>query len=129
VQTFFRTTTRSVEIAGTTIPDGSKVLLFLGAANRDPREWRDPDRFDIRRRPAGHVAFGSGIHACVGAAIARLEAECLLTAMIRQIDRLEPAGPAHPLRNNTLRGWTSLPLRVRSTWRSPRVEPGGDGIF
>jgi 4-methoxybenzoate monooxygenase (O-demethylating) len=114
VQTFFRTTTRPVEIAGTAIPDGEKVLLFLGAANRDPREWRDPDSFDIGRRATGHVAFGSGIHACVGAAFARLEAECLLTAMIRQIDSVEPAGRARPLRNNTLRGWTSLPLRVHA---------------
>ena len=114
VQTFFRTTTRPVEIGGTTIPDGEKILLFLGAANRDPREWRDPHRFDIGRRAVGHVAFGSGIHACVGAAFARLEAESLLTAMTRQIDGIEPAGPAQPLRNNTLRGWTSLPLRVHA---------------
>ena len=114
VQTFFRTTTRPVEIGGTTISDGEKVLLFLGAANRDPREWRDPHSFDIGRRAVGHVAFGSGIHACVGAAFARLEAESLLTAMTRQIDGIEPAGPAHPLRNNTLRGWTSLPLRVHA---------------
>jgi 4-methoxybenzoate monooxygenase (O-demethylating) len=82
--------------------------------DRDPRGWREPDRFDITRHPVGHVAFGLGIHACVGAAIARLEAEILLTAMTRQIDSIELVGPAQPLRNNTLRGWTSLPLRVQA---------------
>jgi cytochrome P450 len=87
VQTFFRTTTRDVEVEGTTIPDGKKVLLFLGAANRDPRRWQDADRFDITRRPRGHVGFGTGIHACVGALIARLQAEILLTAMTRHVVR------------------------------------------
>jgi cytochrome P450 len=75
VQTFFRTTTRPAEVAGTVLPAGGKVLLFLGAANRDPREWPDPDVFDLRRKAAGHVALGSGIHACVGAA-GRLKASC-----------------------------------------------------
>jgi cytochrome P450 len=112
VQTFFRTTTRDVEIEGTTIPDGSKVLLFLGAANRDPRHWPDADRFDITRRALGHVGFGTGIHACVGAVIARLQGEILLTALARQVRSLELTGPAEPLLNNTLRGLTTLPLRV-----------------
>jgi cytochrome P450 len=112
VQTFFRTTTRDVEIEGTTIPDGHKVLLFLGAANRDPRQWQDADRFDITRHPHGHVGFGTGIHACVGAAIARLQGEVLLTAMTRHVHSMRPAGPAQALVNNTLRGLTSLPLRI-----------------
>jgi cytochrome P450 len=112
VQTFFRTTTRDVEIDGTTIPEGHKVLLFLGAANRDPRHWQDPDRFDITRHPHGHVGFGTGIHACVGAVIARLQAEILLTAMTRHMHTLQLPGPAQPLLNNTLRGLTNLPLRV-----------------
>jgi cytochrome P450 len=73
VQTFFRTTSREVEVAGTSISEGGKVLLFLGSANRDPRHWGDDaEQFDIRRRAAGHVAFGMGIHQCVGQPIARL---------------------------------------------------------
>lgn len=112
VQTFFRTTTRHVDVQGTTIPEGEKVLLFLGAANRDPRQWDDADRFQITRHSLGHVGFGTGIHACVGAVIARLEAEVLLTAMTRHVRSLELAGPAVPLLNNTLRGLTSLPLRI-----------------
>ena len=57
VQTFFRTASRDVEVGGTVIPEDAKVLLFLGAANRDPRKWPDPETFDISRRPVGHVAF------------------------------------------------------------------------
>jgi hypothetical protein len=114
VQTFFRTTTREAEIAGTTIPAGQKVLLFLGAANRDPRAWQDPDQFDITRRASGHVGFGSGIHACVGAAIARLEGEFLLSALARQVSTLTLAGPARPYLNNTLRGLAELPIEVRA---------------
>jgi 4-methoxybenzoate monooxygenase (O-demethylating) len=114
VQTFFRTTTRAADVAGTIIPAGQKVLLFLGAANRDPRAWPDPDRFDIRRRTAGHVGLGSGIHACVGAALARLEGELLLTAMARQLTSLELAGPVRPYLNNTIKGLAGLPVRVRA---------------
>jgi hypothetical protein len=114
VQTFFRTTTRDVGIAGTTIPAREKVLLFLGAANRDPRAWPDPGRFDITRRSAGHVGLGSGIHACVGAAIARLEGEFLLSALARQVSTLTLAGPARPYLNNTLRGLAELPVQARA---------------
>ena len=75
VQTFFRTTTREVEIGGQRIGEGEKVLMFLGAANRDPRRWENPDRYDITRRTSGHVGYGSGIHMCVGQLVARLEGE------------------------------------------------------
>ena len=78
VQTFFRTTTVETVVAGTAIPTGEKMLMFLGAANRDPRRWDDPDRFDLSRDPSGHVAFGMGLHQCVGQHIARLEAICVL---------------------------------------------------
>ncbi|WP_433227487.1 cytochrome P450 [Actinomadura formosensis] len=114
VQHFFRTTTREVRLAGTVIPAKEKVLCFIGAANRDPREWGDPDRFDIRRRAVNHLAFGSGIHACVGAAIARLEAEILLNALARQARTLELAGPLRPRPHNILRSLAELPLRVRA---------------
>jgi 4-methoxybenzoate monooxygenase (O-demethylating) len=114
VQTFFRTTTRDVTVDGTTVPEGEKVLLFLGAANRDPRRWPDPDRFDIHRHPAGHVGFGTGIHGCVGASIARLEGEILLTAVARHVRSLEVAGPPRRLLNNTLRGFSELPLQIEA---------------
>ncbi len=81
VQTFFRTTTRDVELGGAAIPEGEKVLMLLGAANRDPRQWREPDRYNIDRATTGHVAFGAGVHMCVGQLLARLEGETLLAAL------------------------------------------------
>ncbi|ALL79574.1 cytochrome P450 (plasmid) [Pseudonocardia sp. EC080610-09] len=111
VQTFFRTTTRDVTIEDTTIPAGHKVLLFLGAANRDPRRWgTDADRFDITRKAAGHVAFGMGIHQCIGQPIARLEVESVLTALTTRLSRLEPSAPPTPKLNNTLTGWAHIPV-------------------
>ncbi|WP_421108464.1 cytochrome P450 [Streptomyces sp. NEAU-S77] len=115
VQTFFRTATTDVTMAGTVVPQGTKILMFLGAANRDPGRWHDPDHFDLTRDPSGHVGFGMGLHQCVGQHVARLEAEALLTALARRVQRIELAGA--PLRhpNNTLRSWASLPVRVQST--------------
>ncbi|MCX7685595.1 MAG: cytochrome P450 [Acetobacteraceae bacterium] len=112
VQTFFRTTTRPVEIGGETIGEGEKVLMFLGSANRDPRRWDRPDDYDVTRRTAGHVGFGAGIHACVGMALARMEGEAVLSALVRRVARIEIAGEVRRRRNNTLRGFASLPLRL-----------------
>jgi cytochrome P450 len=75
VPTLTRTTTRDVEIHGQVIPAGEKVLLLLAAANRDPRVFDEPERFDIHRRGLNHIEFGSGIHYCMGASLARLEAK------------------------------------------------------
>jgi cytochrome P450 len=112
VQTFFRTTTRPVEVGGVRLGDGEKVLLFLAAANRDPRRWERPDTFDVSRRAAGHMTFGTGIHGCVGQAVARLESEAILTALTRRVASLElTAEPTRRL-NNTLRGFDTLPLRA-----------------
>ncbi|MFI6564361.1 cytochrome P450 [Streptomyces sp. NPDC050534] len=113
VQTFFRTAATDVAVAGTIVPKDAKILMFLGAANRDPARWTDPDRFDLTRDPSGHVGFGMGIHQCVGQHVARLEAEALLTALVRRVDRFELTGTPRRHPNNTLRSWTSLPLRVQ----------------
>ena len=112
VQTFFRTTTAPSALGGTPIGEGEKVLLFLAAANRDPRRWENPARFDVTRRATGHVAFGSGIHGCVGQALARLEAECVLGALAKRVKRIELAGEPRRKYNNTLRSFASLPVRV-----------------
>lgn len=112
VQTFFRTTTRPVEIGGVEVGEGEKVLMFLGAANRDPRRWERPDEYDITRRTSGHVGFGSGVHMCVGQLLARLEGEVLLAAMARKIASVEIAGPVRRRYNNTLRDLASLPVAV-----------------
>jgi cytochrome P450 len=112
VQTFFRTATTDVRIGGTVVPEGRKVLMFLAAANRDPRRWTDPDRFDLGRDPSGHVGFGMGLHQCVGQHVARLEAEAVLTALARRVRSIELAGPTRRHHNNTLRAWQSLPVRL-----------------
>jgi cytochrome P450 len=117
VQTFFRTATTDVRVGDHVIPDGQKILMFLGSANRDPRHWMtethpDPDVFDLSRDPSGHVGFGMGIHQCIGQHVARLEADALLTALIRRVEQLELVGPPRRHHNNTLRAWESIPVRL-----------------
>jgi len=113
IQTFFRTTTKAVDVGGVALGAGEKVLLFLAAANRDPRKWEHADRFDIRRQAIGHVGFGNGIHGCVGQAVARMEGEIILTSLAKQVESIELSGEPRLLLNNTLRGWASLPVTVR----------------
>ena len=112
VQTFFRTTTRDVEVAGVRLGDGEKVLLFLAAANRDPRRWDRPDTFDVRRRATGHMTFGTGIHGCVGQAVARLESEAIFGALAKRVASFELTAEPRLRLNNTLRGLDTLPLRI-----------------
>jgi 4-methoxybenzoate monooxygenase (O-demethylating) len=113
IQIFFRTTTRPVEIGGMTLDEGEKVLMFLGAANRDPRRWERPDDYDITRRTIGHVGFGNGIHRCAGQLLAQLEGESVLSALARKVASIEIIGPSRRRHNNTLRGLASLPVAVR----------------
>lgn len=113
VQTFFRTTTRDVDIGGHGVGEGEKVLMFLGAANRDPRRWADPDRYDVTRKTSGHVGFGSGIHMCVGQLVARLEGEAMLGALARKVATIEISGPIKRRYNNTLRGLENLPVTFK----------------
>jgi len=112
VQTFFRTTTREVEISGHRIGEGEKVLMFLGAANRDPRRWENADRYDVSRRTSGHVGYGSGVHMCVGQLVARLEGEVMMAAIARKVAAIEITGPVKRRYNNTLRGLESLPITM-----------------
>lgn len=112
VQTFFRTTSRDVEIGGKFIPAHRKVLLFMASANRDPLRWDRPDSFEVERSATGHVGFGAGIHACVGQMIARLEGELILGELARRVKTIELAGEPKRLLNNSLRGLTSMPVRV-----------------
>jgi 4-methoxybenzoate monooxygenase (O-demethylating) len=112
VQIFFRTATRAVSVAEHTIPEGSKVLLFLASANRDPRYWAEPDRFDPARKNAGHVGFGFGIHQCLGQMVARQEAEVVLGALLARVARIQLAGNVTRRLNNTLHALNSLPIEV-----------------
>jgi len=112
VQTFFRTTTKPINVGGIDIDSNQKVLLILASANRDPKKWKDPEQFDIRRNASGHVGFGAGIHVCVGQMVARLEAEVIITALLRKVEKITLEGEPVRRLNNTLRGLQSLPLRL-----------------
>jgi cytochrome P450 len=114
VQTFFRTTTSDVEIGGFTIPEGAKVLLFLAAANRDPRKWDQPETFNLSRQTSGHVGFGFGTHQCLGQMVARLEGELVLEALLPRIRSIRLAGPPVRRLNNTLHALASLPVEVEA---------------
>lgn len=113
VQTFFRTACGPARVGDVRLPDGEKILLFLGSANRDPRRWENPETFSVSRNPSGHLGFGYGIHQCVGQNLARLEAVSLIDALTARVAEMEPAGPARIRPNNTLRCWASVPIRVR----------------
>ena len=112
VQTFFRTTTKATELGGAALPSDAKILLFLAAGNRDPRRWEDPAKFDVTRKASGHVAFGAGIHMCVGHMLARLESEMLLGALLPRVARIDIAGEPIRKLNNSLRQFASLPVEL-----------------
>jgi len=112
VHTFARTANVDTEIAGHPVKEGSKVICVLGAANMDPDKWGDPETFRIDRQPIGHLAFGAGIHGCVGQALARGELEALLAVMARRVKRMELAGPAVWRPNNAIHALDQLPLRL-----------------
>lgn len=112
VQTFFRTAMRHTALGGVPVEEGDKILVFLGAANRDPRRWEEPDRYDITRRTIGHVGFGTGIHACVGQLLARLEGEIVLVALSKRVRSLSLSEPPRRHYNNTIRSWSSMPIEV-----------------
>ena len=113
IQTFFRTTSRPVDVGGVAIPQDAKILLFLASANRDPRRWDDPERFDVSRRAAGHVAFGAGIHLCVGQMLARLEVEMIIAALAARVARIDIAGEPRRKLSNSLRQFAALPIELK----------------
>ncbi|MFD5567839.1 cytochrome P450 family protein [Streptomyces cadmiisoli] len=108
----FRYAAEAMDIAGTRIEKGATVMIGLAAADRDPARFPAPDRFDIRRDPRGHVAFGHGIHYCLGAPLARLEARTALAALLRRAPGLALDGPPGAwLPGLLIRGMRSLPVR------------------
>jgi len=112
VHTFGRTAGCDTEIAGFAVEEGSKILGVLGAANGDPTKWGDPEAFRIDRRPQGHMAFGAGIHGCVGQNIARGELDALLSVMAEKVARIELTGEAKWRPNNAIHALDSLPLQL-----------------
>ena len=111
-QMMARTTTRDVELHGRTIPKGAKVALLFASANRDEGKFADGESFDIRRDPRDHLGFGGGLHACLGAALARMEARVAMEEILAVIGRFEvdEAGLAR-MHSPNVRGFTHVPLR------------------
>ncbi len=112
-QMLLRVTTGDVELQGTVLPDGERVLLLVGSANRDPRCFPEPDRYDLDRDTSKLVSFGSGRHFCLGAALARLEGRVGLEELLKRIGRYEidPAG-AERVHSINVRGFARLPTTV-----------------
>ena len=108
-----RYVTRDVELHGETVPEGSAILLLVGAANRDDREFDDPDRFDIHREIRQHLSFGYGIHFCLGAALARLEGRVALEELLKRFPDWEvDLSEARLAPTSTVRGWETLPASI-----------------
>ena len=107
-----RRLTAPVILGDTTLPEGAFVTLGIGAANRDPRQFPQAERFDVARKPNRHVAFGHGDHACAGMNVARMEARVAFSRLLSRFRRLEPAGVPERDRRIRFRGWLKLPLRA-----------------
>lgn len=111
IMQFRRTATRDVDIAGVTIAEGEKVVLYYSSANRDERVFPDPHRLDLTRKPNPHLAFGVGPHFCLGARLARAEAATMLAALRPHLDRLRLTAPPVRLSSNFMNGIKSMPAR------------------
>jgi cytochrome P450 len=112
VQGFYRTATVDYPIEHHVIPRQSRVLLLFGAANRDPRHFDQPNTFRLDRDPVDHLAFGSGIHYCLGAHLTRMEAHQVVSHLTKRVAAIELTGSPQRLHNATMRGLTRLPLRL-----------------
>lgn len=118
LQLFERTATADVEVAGVTVAEGQKIAALLGAANRDPAAFADADTFDVRRDPNPHLAFGAGLHFCLGAPLARMELVESLTHLCSRFPRLELTG-TEPRGTFVLRGHHSVHLRANGEGATP----------
>ena len=125
VQRINRVATEDLEVGGELIGKGQFVLLMLGAANRDPAQFPDPDRLDITRQSNRHVSFGYGIHFCVGAPLARVEGQVAINSIVRQLPRLSLEGDAvlEYEKNVAFRALKSLPLTFQRSVAASAPHP------
>ena len=102
-----------VELGGRQLPEGTSITIGIGAANRDPAQFPDPDRFDVTRKPNRHVGFGHGDHVCVGMNVARMEGRIAFARLLARFSSIELAGAPQRDRRVRFRGFRKLPVRVR----------------
>ncbi|WP_032389817.1 cytochrome P450 [Rhodococcoides fascians] len=112
IRAFSRRAVRDVEIDGSRIPKGARVLVVYASANRDEREWDNPDAFDITRDAARQLGFGSGVHGCAGQGLARLEAQTMLRVLAQRVEKFVPAGTPVRAVNNVIHRYERLPLKL-----------------
>jgi cytochrome P450 len=112
VQTNGRWVYEPIELGEEKIDAGQVVIPLIGGANRDPERFYDPERFDVARRGEMPLSFGWGIHHCLGAPLARMEAQIAFKRLAERFSRMEPAGPIPRFRTTFLRGVPSLPVLV-----------------
>ncbi len=119
LQLFERTATADVEVGGVVVAAGEKVAALLGAANRDPAAFPDPDRLDVGRRAVAHLGFGAGLHFCLGAPLARMELEIAWRVLLARFPHLVPAGKPRRRPGFVLRGYASVPVAAVLTASPP----------
>jgi len=107
VRAFTRFAVQRYERDGISVPEGERVLILYGSANRDERHYADPDRFDVTREARDHLAFGYGVHRCAGGHLAQLELESLLRAVVARVQRIE-VGQPEVLMSNMLHGYAAF---------------------
>jgi cytochrome P450 len=112
IQNLYRYTRADYQTGDVTIPNGSRVLLSFGAANRDPTVFDNPDEYRADRNPRMHIGFGYGAHMCLGAPLARMEAQAVLRELVSQVSRISATGPTIWSHHSTLRGPTRLPINL-----------------
>jgi len=119
VKEFMRTAVADCQIGGVTIKQGQRVLLMYPSGNRDETAFDEPFTFDVTRRPNRHVAFGAGVHFCLGAQLARMETQALFTELVPRLQYAEIAGPVTGVASTFVSGLKQLPLRYRMTAPAP----------
>jgi cytochrome P450 len=109
---FTRTATKDTAVQGVQLKQGDRVAMFYPSANRDETRFADPDRFDVGRDPNPHLAFGGGgMHFCLGANLARVEAAAIFPEVLARMTDLELAGPVVRVRSTLMNGIRSMPVR------------------
>ncbi len=107
-----REVAENIEVGGVNLPARSMITLCIGAANRDPERFEDPECFDIDRQPNPHLAFATGIHSCIGMTLARLEGQVAISGLLKRYPDLELAGVAKHQKRSRFRGFASLPVHL-----------------